>query len=559
MSLAENLLNSLDDYETNEVVIVEEEPHIIVGSNRVITVPEKLKLIAVKGDKDIETVTIDCVRYWDGHDLSAFAVYINYILPNGDEGTYIPKSITRLDDIFTFDWEIGSEITYAQGKLTFWIVAKLTNTNADLIKQWSSLQNSECSIAQGGDKIYVPEKQTDQDVISQAIAVSKEAADKAQKVADKLDYSIVQTTGTSKDKVMSQKTVGEHFANAFKGKVSGAIVSMDDVSPLEHKIPVRLESENLIPYPYSSTSVIMNGVTFTVNSDSSVTLNGTSTASAYLIINTGTLKLSAGQYVVSGYTNDIEIAARKNNTVWLNNNAGTFNEGDTFTNISIYVSAGKTFDNVTVYPKLQKGTKATPWIPFVPNDTAVTVKGCGKNHLPNDIYDFNNWIVKSGLQKIYPFNNLAIGQTYTFSFKVLQNLANFGYFYLTKKKGETMENIARFATGGAIERTSHSFVVEEGAEYYLYGWFQYADSGAFEAIANIQLELSPTATPYEPYIEGETITTTLAEGAELTSIAPNMTITTDKSGVVIDTEYNKDSNIVIEKLTQAIISMGGIV
>lgn len=161
MSLAENLLNSLDEtaYENSRIAGFEpEEAHIVVGQDRVIIVPNNLKTIAVKGDKDIETVTFDCVRFWDENDLSTFAIYINYILPNGDEGTYIPKNITKLDDIFTFDWEIGSEITYVSGKLTFWIVAKLTDDNETLIKQWSSLQNSDCSIAQGGDrdKSYSP-------------------------------------------------------------------------------------------------------------------------------------------------------------------------------------------------------------------------------------------------------------------------------------------------------------------------------------------------------------------------------------------------------------------
>lgn len=190
MSLAENLLNSLDEtaYENTRIASggIEEE-HIVVDASRTIAVPANLKTIAVIGDKDIETVTFDCVRYWDGHDLSTFAIYINYILPNGDKGTYIPKSITKLDDIFTFDWEIGSEITYAQGNLTFWIVAKLTDDSGDLIKQWSSLQNSECTIARGGDKIYVPEKQTDQDVISQAISVSRAAAERAEEAADRAE------------------------------------------------------------------------------------------------------------------------------------------------------------------------------------------------------------------------------------------------------------------------------------------------------------------------------------------------------------------------------------
>ena len=46
------------------------EPHIVIDSHRAITVPEQLKRIAVQFDHNFETVTFDCPRYWDGHDLS---------------------------------------------------------------------------------------------------------------------------------------------------------------------------------------------------------------------------------------------------------------------------------------------------------------------------------------------------------------------------------------------------------------------------------------------------------------------------------------------------------
>lgn len=219
MSLAENLLNSLDEtaYQNSRIAGIEpEEEHIIVGQDRVITVPNNLKTIAVKGDKDIETVTFDCVRYWDGHDLSTFAIYINYILPNGDESTYIPKNIIKSDDCFSFDWTIGSEITSYNGKLTFWIVAKLTDDDATLIKQWSSLQNSECTIAQGGDKIYVPETKGEKDVISQAISVSREAAERAEAAAERAEAigggSIqTDTTLTQEGKPADAKAVGDRI------------------------------------------------------------------------------------------------------------------------------------------------------------------------------------------------------------------------------------------------------------------------------------------------------------------------------------------------------------
>ena len=73
MSLAESLLNSIDETTT--------EGHIVIGNDRYITVPDELKRLAVQYDHNIETVTFDCPRYWDGLDMSAMAVYINYMLP----------------------------------------------------------------------------------------------------------------------------------------------------------------------------------------------------------------------------------------------------------------------------------------------------------------------------------------------------------------------------------------------------------------------------------------------------------------------------------------------
>ena len=261
MSLAENLLNSLDEtaYQNMRIAGGVPEEHIKVGQDRVITVPNSLKTIAVKGDKDIETATIDCVRYWDGHDLSTFAIYLNYILPNGDEGTYIPQSITKSEDTFSFDWQIGSEFTYSQGKLTFWIVAKLTDNSGTLVRQWSSFQNSDCTIAQGGDKIYVPEKQTDQDVISQAISISrasaetaeqqanlaKEAAEKAatdarEAAEDEVsriigELGVVQELGDSPNSVVSQLKVTKEFnkTNAKINRNSKRITNIEQGIPEE--------------------------------------------------------------------------------------------------------------------------------------------------------------------------------------------------------------------------------------------------------------------------------------------------------------------------------------
>ena len=99
-SQAEELLNSIvdDDAQLGGAIlgrmILGEDPfdeldeHIIIGADRSITVPLKLKRIAVQHDHDIETVTFDCPRYWDGRDLSTMKFYINYIRADKKIGSY---------------------------------------------------------------------------------------------------------------------------------------------------------------------------------------------------------------------------------------------------------------------------------------------------------------------------------------------------------------------------------------------------------------------------------------------------------------------------------------
>ena len=110
MSQAEELLNSLE--ETTGI-----EGHIVVGKDRHITVPKDLKRIAVQYDHNVETVTFDCPRYWDDHDMSTMNIYINYMRPDRVRGMFLAKNVTvdETDDtIMHFDWTLSRNATLVQ-------------------------------------------------------------------------------------------------------------------------------------------------------------------------------------------------------------------------------------------------------------------------------------------------------------------------------------------------------------------------------------------------------------------------------------------------------------
>lgn len=142
MSQAEELLNSLSE---NDVALntanPESEGHIVVDSDRFITVPDKLKRIAVANDHNIETVTFDCPRYWDGHDMSTMKVYINYSSADGSLGCYLADNVSvdeNDSNIIHFDWVITRSVAAAKGEIAFLVCIKKTDANGNEERHWNS-------------------------------------------------------------------------------------------------------------------------------------------------------------------------------------------------------------------------------------------------------------------------------------------------------------------------------------------------------------------------------------------------------------------------------------
>lgn len=147
MNQAEELLNSLPDGDVSSYLIGD-EPHIIVNSDRTIVVPDELKFIAVQFDNNVETVTFDCPRYWDGHDFSKMHAYINYMRPDGYKDQYLVKNL-RVDDsddnIIHFEWTISKNVTPIKGNISFLVCIKTENDEP----HWNSRLNRDLIIEEG--------------------------------------------------------------------------------------------------------------------------------------------------------------------------------------------------------------------------------------------------------------------------------------------------------------------------------------------------------------------------------------------------------------------------
>lgn len=153
MSKAEELLNTLAATDnTNARLSTIDEPHLVIGPDRVITVPTELKRLAVQFDHDVETVTFDCPRYWDEHDMSQMHIYINYLRPDKETGIFKAQNIVVDEtdsNVMHFDWTISRNVSEVPGQLVFLVCIKKVDEEGNEKTHWNSELCKTCYVSEG--------------------------------------------------------------------------------------------------------------------------------------------------------------------------------------------------------------------------------------------------------------------------------------------------------------------------------------------------------------------------------------------------------------------------
>ena len=153
MSQAEDLLNTLTtSVDVTRLADASTEPHIIIDENRVVNVPDVLKRLAVQYDHDVETVTFDCPRYWDEHDMSEMAIYINYLRSDRETGTYRATDVTVDSEnpaLMHFNWTVSRNVTEAYGQIVFLVCIKKADADGNERNHWNSELCKTCTVSEG--------------------------------------------------------------------------------------------------------------------------------------------------------------------------------------------------------------------------------------------------------------------------------------------------------------------------------------------------------------------------------------------------------------------------
>lgn len=379
-------------------------------------------------------------------------------------------------------------------------------------------------------------------------------------------------------------------ANALRGSAFGSAVQMDDVSPNEHTLGVKVSNKNLIKYPYTNTSKTTNGVTFTVNSDGSITVSGTATEEVMWSENTLIPLQHDKQYTFSGYFIGNGVTLKIMDSTYADfKDVIEPNQAVTFTPLRdkyfwfIMVAKGVTA-NATLKPQLELGTTATAYTPYISDLSTVNVTRFGKN-----LFDTNSAVKLNGGSSFSVTNNtITVSQTSKSTFwsanvPIPSSLSG-KIVTLSAKSNTSGANVAGLriqwitnsglAGGGMIigKPDSAGNIVVTGTvpaqpdetHNNLCLMFYSNVTGTLETnttytatYSDIQIELGTTVTSYESYQEQSYTPTADGTVSGVKSLYPTTTLMTDTEGVIIDAEYNRDINKAFAELQQAILSMGG--
>lgn len=294
--------------------------------------------------------------------------------------------------------------------------------------------------------------------------------------------------------------------------------------------------KNRLPYNYyDGNSKTVNGITFTVNKDKSITANGTATANAsFSITNPNNYAIAAGSYKLIGENNTYTKQAIRGSYkkadgtityIGLATSSFTIPEGATNVHIYVVILQGETVNNVTFYPMLLNSTEtdltfeaggASPSSDYrSPIENVEGKNKFNKSNMTEATWDngktntvtlledgriqstanYSQWAAKC-----IDIPNLKANTDYVVSGKIISSTADNAMIIVKGYKNNTLSNIIyhRYAVGTRFELSFNSSDYEK-IGISLSGDNSTLDTTYTTIFDEIQLEEGTVATDYVQY------------------------------------------------------------
>lgn len=169
---------------------------------------------------------------------------------------------------------------------------------------------------------------------------------------------------------------------------------------LEIDYTINTGAKNLLKFTFTTQTI--NGVTFTVNDDQTITVNGTASATTtyVLVPNTQAILIPDGNYILSGCPNgggtttyDLRWYLYSTGKSAYDQGSGASVEKDgntTVSNIAIIIRSGITVNNITFKPMLRDSVvRSNTFVPYAPTNREL-YEMCDTKASLNDIYGIKN-------------------------------------------------------------------------------------------------------------------------------------------------------------------------
>lgn len=208
------------------------------------------------------------------------------------------------------------------------------------------------------DQVYSP--------ISENAQSGKALSDVLDKTSDSID-NIISNRKTARLDDASNKKLK---LLSFKGySCQKGIPSIENKAEIENAVnpTIKVTGKNLLPDVYFDSVKELNGISFILNSDGSVTANGTATKQSYFIL-AQNFALKKGQYFFSGcptggaggtYSLYLSTSDYKFYKADIGNGISINAEDDKTVSIIINIGAGTEVTNIVFMPQLELGNKKT--------------------------------------------------------------------------------------------------------------------------------------------------------------------------------------------------------
>ena len=139
----------------------------------------------------------------------------------------------------------------------------------------------------------------------------------------------------------------------------------------KYKVPIISRGKNLIPYPYNNSDKTVNGVTFSINADKTINIQGTATATTFFrLMYDASLMIKQDSVIsVEGLDANTRLVYNlsDNTMAYLSNNITSHKilAGSVLNNIQLYVKSGSTTNVTNIKVQLEEGSSATGYEEYI--------------------------------------------------------------------------------------------------------------------------------------------------------------------------------------------------